>query len=85
MCGVKLRSVQCAKDLCVKIAYNLKLSQPCNDAANKANGVLGFIKRNFSFKNKDIINTLSAGVHNSGQPQRGLIAQVSTIVDVAFF
>ncbi len=58
MFGVNLRSVHCAENLCVKVAYNLKFSQPWNDAANKANGVLGFIKRNFSFKNKDIINPL---------------------------
>ncbi len=40
MCGIKLKSVQCAKDLSVKIASNLKFSQHCNDVANKANRVL---------------------------------------------
>ncbi len=55
MRGVKLKSVQCAKDLEVKIASNLKFSQQCVDAANKANRMLGFIKRNFLFKNKDVI------------------------------
>ncbi len=44
---VKLKSVQCAKDLRVKIASNLKLSQQCVDAANNANRMLGFIKINF--------------------------------------
>ncbi len=52
LCGVKT-SVQCAKDLGVKIALNLK--QQCNDAANKTNKMLGFVKRNFSFKNKGVI------------------------------
>ncbi len=47
MRGVKLKSVQCAKDLGVKIASNLKLSQQCVDSANKANRMLGFNKRNF--------------------------------------
>ncbi len=54
MRGVKLKSVQCAKDLGVTIASNLKFSQQCVDAANKANRMLGFIKRNVSFKNKDV-------------------------------
>ncbi len=30
-------------------------SQQCKDAAGKANRMLGFINRNFSFKNKDVI------------------------------
>ncbi len=55
MNGVKLDSVQCVKDLSVSIASNLKFSQQCKDAASKANRMLGFINRNLSFKNKDII------------------------------
>ncbi len=55
MCGVKLKSVQCAKDLGVKVASNLKFLKHCNDAANRANRMWGFTKRNFSFKNKDVI------------------------------
>ncbi len=43
MRGVKLNSVQCAKDLGVKNASNLKFSQQCVDAANKANRMLGSI------------------------------------------
>ncbi len=43
------------KDLGVSIASNLKFSQHCKDAASKANKMLGFINRNFSIKNKDII------------------------------
>ena len=55
MNGVKLESVQCIKDLGVSIASSLKFSQQCKDAAGKANRMLGFINRNFSFKNKDVI------------------------------
>ncbi len=55
MSGVKLKSVQCVKDLGVKIASNLKFSQQCIDPANKANKILGFNKRNFLFKSKDVI------------------------------
>ncbi len=55
MNGVKLDSVQCVKDLGISIASNLKFSQQCKDAAGKANRMLGFINRNFSYKNKDII------------------------------
>ncbi len=50
-----IMSVQCAKDLGVKIASNLKFSHQCVNAANKANKILGFIKRNFLYKNKDVI------------------------------
>ncbi len=53
--GVKLKSVQCTKDQVVKIASNLNFSQQCVNAAKKANRILGFIKINFSFKNKDVI------------------------------
>ncbi len=49
MRGVKLTSVQCIKDLRVKTASNFKFSQQCIDAANKANRMLGFIKRNFFY------------------------------------
>ncbi len=55
MNGVKLDSVQCVRDLGIPIASNLKLSRQCKAAATKANRMLGFINRNFSCKNKDII------------------------------
>ncbi len=48
MSGKKLESVHCVKDLGVTITSNL-------GAAGKANRMLGFIKKNSSFKNKDII------------------------------
>ncbi len=62
MRGVKLKSVQCVKDLGVKITANLKFSQQCVDAANKANRMLGFIKRNSLFKNEDVKLPLSNSV-----------------------
>ncbi len=52
MNGVKFDSVQRDKDLGVSIASNLKFSHQCKDAAGKANRMLGFINRNFSFKKK---------------------------------
>ncbi len=55
MNGTKLESVQCVKDLGVTIGSSLKLSQQCKDAAGKANRMLGYINRSFSFKNKDVI------------------------------
>ncbi len=58
MKGVKLDSVQCVEDLGVLIMSNLKFSQQCKEAAGKANRMLGFINRNISFKNKDIILAL---------------------------
>ncbi len=50
MNGAKLESVQCVKDLGVKIASSLKFSQQY-----KADRILGFINRNFSLKYKDVI------------------------------
>ncbi len=53
MSGVKRDSVQSVKD--VTIASNFKFFLLCKEAACNATGMLGFIHRNFSFKNKDII------------------------------
>ncbi len=55
MNGTKLESVQCVKDLGVTVASSLKFSQQCKDATGKANRMLGFTNRNFSFKDKDVI------------------------------
>ncbi len=55
MNGTKLESVQSVKDLGVTIVSRIKFSQQCKDAAGKPNRMLGFINRNFSFKNKDVI------------------------------
>ncbi len=53
--GVKLDSIQCTEDLGVSIASSLKFFQQCKDATSKASRRRGFINRNFSFKNTDII------------------------------
>ncbi len=55
MNSIKLKSEQCIKDIGFMIASSLKFSQQCNDAAGKANRMMGLINRNFSFKTKDII------------------------------
>ncbi len=60
MCSVKLKSVQCAKDLGGKIASNLKYSQKAMTQRIKRSTV-GFIIRNFSLKNKDV----TVPLHNS--------------------
>ncbi len=52
MNDTKLESVQCINNLLVEIAYSLKFTQQCQ---GKANGMLGFISRNFAFKNRDEI------------------------------
>ncbi len=54
MCGVKLESVQYVKDLGVTIASNVKFSQQCKYVSGESNSMLGFINRNFPFRNKDI-------------------------------
>ncbi len=43
MRGVKLKSIQCVKDLDVKIVSNLKFSHQCIDTAIKAKRMVGFI------------------------------------------
>ncbi len=55
MYGVKIKSVQSVKDFGVTVLSNLKFSHQCNEAVKKANRMLGSIKRNFSFKNKDMV------------------------------
>ncbi len=58
MCGVKIESVHSVKDIGVTVASNVKFSQQCNKSVKKANMMIGLTKRIFSFKNKDIIQTL---------------------------
>ncbi len=55
MNGTKLESVQWVKDLDVTVASSLKFSQQCKDAAGKANRMLSFTNRNFTFINDDVI------------------------------
>ncbi len=74
MRGVKLKSVQCVKDLGVKIALNLKFSQQCIDAANKVNRMFGFIKRDFLLKkNEEVILPLR---NNLVRPPLGICSTV---------
>ncbi len=51
MCSVKIKSINLVKDLGVTVPSNLKFSQQCNESLIKTNRMLGFIERNFSFKN----------------------------------
>ncbi len=53
--STKLESVKCVKALGFSIAFSLKFSQQCKDAAGKANRMLGFINRNFSFITRHVI------------------------------
>ncbi len=55
MNDIKLESVQCVKDLHITFASSLKFSRQYKNAAGKANRMLGYNNRNFSFKNKGII------------------------------
>ncbi len=55
MCGIKIKSVHSVEDLGITVASNLKFSQQCNKSVKKANRMIGLIKRNLSFKNKDVI------------------------------
>ena len=60
---VIFESIQSVKDLGVIIASNSKLIQQCKDAVGKTNRMLGFINRNFSFKNKEVILPLFGQCH----------------------
>ncbi len=55
MNGTKIESVQCVKDLGVPIVSILNFFKQCKETVGKTNRMLGFINRNFSFKNKDLI------------------------------
>ncbi len=52
MNNTELQSIQCVKDLCVTITFSLKFSQHRKYAAGKANRVMSFTNKNFSFENK---------------------------------
>lgn len=58
MHDVKLKSVQCVKDLDIKYASDLKFSQQYLDAANTASRKLSSTKRNFSLKNYFVTHSL---------------------------
>ncbi len=49
MNATKLESIQCVKNPGVRIAFSFKFFQQCKDDLSKANKMLSFINRNFSF------------------------------------
>ncbi len=55
MCGIKIKSVHSVKDLGVTVTYNVKFFQQYNESDIKANRMMGWIKRKFSFRNKDVV------------------------------
>ncbi len=54
MRGDEIKSVHSVKDIGVSVTSNLKSSQQCNESVIKANRMIGLIKRNLSFMNKDV-------------------------------
>ena len=50
-----LKVVDEERDLEVIVNKNLKSSAQCSKAVKKANKALGFIKRNFEYKSKNIV------------------------------
>ena len=53
--GTNLKCVNFEKDLGVYLDSSLKPSRQCADAARKGNWILGLIRRNFNFHERDII------------------------------
>ena len=58
LCGNHLKSVSEVKDLGIYITSNLSWSTQANKCANKANSVLGFIKRTVGPKNPQLFSKL---------------------------
>ena len=56
--GQKLKSVEQERDLGIIVHSNGKTSEQCTMAANKANQILGMIKRNIKWKDKNVITKL---------------------------
>jgi len=53
--GKALESTDCEKDLGVVITNDLKFSQQCIAAEKRAQKLLGYIKRQFGYRNKEIV------------------------------
>ncbi len=53
--SVKIKSVHSVKDLGVTVTSTLKFSQQCDESVKKANRMMGLLKRNVSFENKDVV------------------------------
>ena len=58
LCGNQLKAVSEVKDLGIYITSNLSWSMQANKCANKANSVLGFIKRTVGPKNPQLFSKL---------------------------
>ena len=56
--GQNLKSVEQEQDLGIIVNSSGKTSEQCTMAANKANQILGMIKRNIKWKDKNIITKL---------------------------
>ena len=56
--GGRLESTETEKDLGVVISSDLKFSKQCIEAEKKAQRILGYIKRQFGFRNKEIVLSL---------------------------
>ncbi len=55
MNDTKLESAYWIKDTVISLLSRLKIFQQCKYAIGKANRMLGFMSRNFSFQNKNVI------------------------------
>ena len=53
-----IRTTEVQKDLGVLITKDLKFSLQCLDAEKRANKILGYVKRQFSYRNKETVLTL---------------------------
>ena len=62
LCGNQLKAVSEVKDLGIYITWNLSWSMQANKCANKANSVLGFIRRTVGPKNPEFffLNSIRA-------------------------
>ena len=56
--GTALESSECEKDLGVTITNDLKFSRQCIEAEKKAQRMLGYVKRQFGYRNKEVVLTL---------------------------
>ena len=57
-----LEETQCEKDLGVHVDPSLHFSIHCQKAANKANGILGLIRRSFKFLDAEMLKQLYKGL-----------------------
>ncbi len=77
MRGNPLQVVEEESDLGVTISSDLKHANHCKNAYNKANTMLGFISRDFSYKTPEVIVSL----YNSlVRPHLEYVVQFDTII-----